>query len=78
MDDSMLESVLNEMLGDTEKETDKSLFPPEDGHKVTITIEHGNAKKPEDFTKDDESEADGGYAELMKGVHNDHKAEFGE
>ena len=78
MDDSMLDSVLDEMLGDTEKETDKSLFPPADGHKVTITIEHGSAKEPEKFEKTDESEEDGGYSELMKGIHNNHKAEFGE
>ncbi len=67
MDDKMLEEVLEEMLGDTEKETDKNLFPakPEgSGSTVTITIEHG---KPAEVKKDEEPE-DGGYADLMKGL----------
>lgn len=76
MDDKMMDDVLSEMLGDTEKETDKNLFPPDDGHKVTITIEHGSAKEPEKFAKDDESD-DGGYAELMKGIHGAREKEFG-
>ena len=67
MDDNMLEEVLEQMLHETEDETDKNLFPAapdaKDGHTVTITIEHGKAP---DMKKDEPE--DGGYADLMKGL----------
>jgi len=69
-DDDQLSSVIAKMLGDTEKETDKSMFPPkapaDAGHSVTITINHAPLAKSD---KDADAEFDdGGYGSLMEGL----------